>query len=56
MICFQEEEGENKEEEEDDPLDETALDWWSRYYASLDTLDEVKVSSHLRGSFTKSES
>ncbi|XP_076803747.1 otoferlin-like isoform X4 [Clavelina lepadiformis] len=29
-------------EEEEDPLDETTLDWWSKYFASLETLNEEK--------------
>ncbi|XP_077968337.1 otoferlin-like isoform X2 [Styela clava] len=37
------ENGAKEEGEEDDPLDEAALDWWSKYFASLDTLNEEKA-------------
>lgn len=30
-----------EEGDQQDPLDEAALDWWSKYFASLDTLNEV---------------
>lgn len=45
ILClnFQQEEKQKEDGEEDDPLDETALDWWSKYFASLDTVNEVKL-------------
>jgi len=42
-VYLQGEEEKAKEDEDEDPLDETALDWWSKYFASLDTLNEVKT-------------
>nr|CAB3264595.1 otoferlin [Phallusia mammillata] len=38
------EDKENKsKEDEEDPMDEAALDWWSKYFASLETLNEEKM-------------
>uniref|UniRef100_H2Z081 C2 domain-containing protein n=1 Tax=Ciona savignyi TaxID=51511 RepID=H2Z081_CIOSA len=30
----------------EDPLDEATLDWWSKYFASLETLNEVNSFAH----------
>ena len=30
-----------KEQEEANLLDDTTLDWWSKYFASMDSLNEV---------------
>lgn len=30
------------EDIEEDDLDESMLDWWSKYFASIETLTEVK--------------
>ena len=43
MLRLKDEEKRKKEEEEEDPLDETALDWWSKYFASWDAFNEVKT-------------
>uniref|UniRef100_H2Z082 C2 domain-containing protein n=1 Tax=Ciona savignyi TaxID=51511 RepID=H2Z082_CIOSA len=32
--------------DEEDPLDEATLDWWSKYFASLETLNEVNSFAH----------
>uniref|UniRef100_H2Z074 C2 domain-containing protein n=1 Tax=Ciona savignyi TaxID=51511 RepID=H2Z074_CIOSA len=40
-LNLDDEEKKTKEDEED-PLDEATLDWWSKYFASLETLNEEK--------------
>lgn len=52
MVCLQTEEENDKEKtkkkkkkkgcvEEDEEPDERLLDWWSKYFASIETLKEV---------------
>uniref|UniRef100_A0A8C2F5N2 Otoferlin b n=1 Tax=Cyprinus carpio TaxID=7962 RepID=A0A8C2F5N2_CYPCA len=36
------------EEVEEEELDESMLDWWSKYFASIETLKDMKLSSLLR--------
>ncbi|XP_078483992.1 otoferlin isoform X2 [Ciona intestinalis] len=40
-IALENEEKKSKDDDED-PLDEATLDWWSKYFASLETLNEQK--------------
>jgi len=35
-------------EKENNALDETALDWWSKYFASVETLAEEKKKTRRR--------
>lgn len=34
------------EDFEEDELDESMLDWWSKYFASIETLTEVRGKQH----------
>ena len=40
--------GSSEEPEEDEP-DESMLDWWSKYFASIDTMKEVRPQARARG-------
>ncbi len=35
------------EEVEEEDLDESMLDWWSKYFASIETLKEVRAVEEL---------
>lgn len=40
--------GMSDEAEEEEP-DESMLDWWSKYFASIDTMKEVRTGCELGG-------
>lgn len=40
--------GPSEEPEEEEP-DESMLDWWSKYFASIDTMKEVRPGRGLEG-------